>query len=81
MADAKIKVIKMPSHTSSALQPLDVAVFMVLKGEWRAFVDLYQLAMPGEAMSKYDLCKWFQVIWEKIMEGNELARQGMKKSG
>eukprot|EP00731_Ephydatia_muelleri_P034234 Em0051g26a len=44
-------------------------------GEWRAFVDLYQLAMPGEAMSKYDLCKWFQVIWEKIMEGNELARQ------
>ena len=81
MADAKIKVIKMPSHTSSALQPLDVAVFKVLKGEWRAFVDLYQLAMPGEAMSKYDLCKWFQVIWEKIMEGNELARQGMKKSG
>ena len=55
MADAKIKVIKMPSHTSSALQPLDVAVFKVLKGEWRAFVDLYQLAMPGEAMSKYDL--------------------------
>ena len=81
MADAKIKVIKMSSHTSSALQPLDVAVFKVLKGEWWAFVDLYQLAMPGEAMSKYDLYKWFQVIWKKIMEGNELARQGMKKSG
>ena len=47
MADAKIKVIKMPSHTSSALQPLDVVVFKLLK--WLIFTTV-QLAMLGEVM-------------------------------
>jgi hypothetical protein len=93
----KIKCIRMPSHTSSALQALDVSVFKPLKVAFRELVSAWTL--ENTSFTKYDLTRLFHKCWIKVINNNRgpitaadevgqyagrrnyLGRAGMKATG
>ena len=81
----RIEILRMPSNTSSCLQPLDVAYFRPLKADFRAFLDLNQI-LNVNGLSKYQLAKWVQVCWRRISKsrnenGETLGQIGMRVTG
>jgi hypothetical protein len=92
LAANKIKCIRMPSHTSSALQALDVAVFKPVKVCFRDVINAH--LMYKNTLTKYDLARLFHKSWLKVIhqsdddetgqykgKPNYLGRAGMKASG
>jgi hypothetical protein len=82
----KIKVIRMPSHTSSALQPLDVTVFKTVKLNYERTVRAYlqQKSMEtgrSASLSKYEMGSIFHGAWKQTMETNRLGEAGFKCTG
>lgn len=83
--EAKIRVLKMPSQTSSALQPLDVSVFHTLKSRFRGFCN--DLAVVcSRAMDKYALAFVVESIWKHYIQkgkdgGDRLAKSGFRQCG
>ena len=85
LLEARIKAIRMPSHTSHALQPLDVAVFKHLKTFFRDILDA-MFYVNSRALNKYELAKVFSASWRRSMaacdnDGRSLAQIGMQKCG
>ena len=85
LLEARIKAIHMPSYTSHALQPLDVAVFKHLKTFFRDVLDAMSYVNP-RALNKYELAKVFIASWRRSMaarysDGRSLAQIGMQKCG
>ena len=75
----------MPSHTSHALQPLDVAVFKHLKTFFRDVLDAMSYINP-RALNKYEIAKVFIASWRWSMTAHDsdsrsLAQIGMQKCG
>ena len=56
----KIKAIRMPSHTSSALQPLDVVVFRPLKALFNLLVKAWLAG--NSVMTKFDVLRLFHKV-------------------
>ena len=82
----------MPSHTSSTLQPLDVAVFKTVKLNYeimiRAFLQEKTHRQGGCAsLTKFELVQIFHASWRKAIigqtpeENNWLARLGFNETG
>lgn len=53
----------MPSHTSSALQVLDVAIFAPLKSLFREVIDAYLHQTHPHALKKEDILRLFHKSW------------------
>ena len=85
LLQAKIKAVRIPSHTSHALQPLDVAVFKHLKTFFRDVLDAMSY-VNAKALNKYELAKVFSASWRRTMAARDaggwsLAQIGMCKCG
>jgi hypothetical protein len=57
-AQVGIDMIILPSHTSHALQPIDVSVFAPFKKAFRHIKDKWILKSGGRAPKKEDLAEW-----------------------
>ena len=53
-----LDIISFPSHTSHALQPLDVVCFKPFKTTFRRCRDLWSLENNKKEVGKQDLCEW-----------------------
>lgn len=79
-----IVVLKMPSHTSHALQPLDVSVFAPYKKTFKRTVVEYMRG-TGQSPNKYVLAKIVNAAWNETLEfkgvtGETYAQVGMRRT-
>jgi hypothetical protein len=65
--EAKIMVVRIPSHSSHALQALDVTVFHPLKVDLRESITLLQHDSL-DTLTKWDLLRLFHKSWDKVSE-------------
>jgi len=72
-----LDLLTFPSHTSHALQPLDVTCFKPFKMFFRAYKDKWTLSHPGQMPIKEDLAQWVseglkkhyqKTIFEKVLK-------------
>jgi hypothetical protein len=77
--DHRVYVLALPSHTTAALQLLDVAVFGPLKRAWRRWVHEYQRSSPMVPLDKYDVPRIMGDLWPKI--SGEHIRKGAQATG
>jgi hypothetical protein len=63
--DNRVYVISLPSHTTAALQLLDVAVFGPLKRAFRQFVHEWRDLNPNELMDRRQIPNVMSGIWTK----------------
>jgi hypothetical protein len=71
LKENKIIVIRLPSHTSSALQPLDVAVFRSVKSNnaelMKAFImHKCHTQRKTASLTKFEMAKIFHLSWKKV---------------
>ena len=66
MYDNRIYVVSLPSHTTAALQLLDVAVFGPMKRAFKEFVHQWRELNPMETMDKRMVPNIISGIWDKI---------------
>jgi hypothetical protein len=64
--DNRVYVVSLPSHTTAALQLLDVAVFGPMKRAFKEFVHEWKEMNPMEMMDKRMLPNIINGIWNKI---------------
>ena len=62
-----LDIISLPSHTSHALQPLDVSCFKPFKTAFRQIRDSWTLLNKGKKVEKTDLCEWTSQALEKSL--------------
>ena len=55
---SSLDIVSLPSHTSHALQPLDVACFKPFKTAFKRCKDLLSLENSKKEVGKHDLCEW-----------------------
>jgi hypothetical protein len=63
--DAKIMVVRIPSHSSHALQALDLTIFHPLKTVLKELVELLSYDAI-DALNKWDLLRLFHKSWDKV---------------
>ena len=56
--EAGLDIVCLPSHTSHALQPLDVACFASLKIAFRKYRDLWSMRNKNGTVGKQELREW-----------------------
>ena len=56
--ESGLDIVSLPSHTSHALQPLDIACFKPFKTVFRQIRDVWCLANKNEPVGKQTLCEW-----------------------
>jgi hypothetical protein len=68
-----LDLFTLPSHTSHALQPLDVSVFKPFKTFFREYRDFWTSRNPNQAVSKQTLAHWVS-----LGLGRDLTPQNIK---
>ena len=56
--ESGLDIVSLPSHTSHALQPLDVSFFKPFKTAFRKIRDRWSLRSKTKAVDKRTLCEW-----------------------
>ena len=56
--ESGLDIVSLPSHTSHALQPLDVSCFKSFKTAFRKIRDRWSLRNKTKAVDKRTLCEW-----------------------
>ena len=74
-----LDIISLPSHTSHALQPLDVSCFKPFKTAFRQIRDSWTLLNKGEKVEKTDLCEWTSQALEKSLTAKNI-KSSFKKT-
>jgi hypothetical protein len=74
-----LDIVSLPSHTSHALQPLDVSYFKPFKSAFR-IRDCSTLLNKGRKVEKQDLCKWTAQALQKALSSKNI-RSGFRKTG
>jgi hypothetical protein len=75
-----LDIVSLPSHTSHALQPLDVSCFKPFKTAFRQIRDSSTLLNKGRNVEKQDLCEWTAKALKKSLSSTNI-RSGFKKTG
>lgn len=77
-----ITIIKLPSHTTSKLQPLDISVFGPLKCHWAEQMNnwIASMGIPIRAMSKKQFVNNLSNIWFKGMSAINV-KAGFRATG
>ena len=74
-----LDIVSLPSHTSHALQPLDVACFKPFKTAFRRCRDLWSLENYKE-VGKQELCEWTSRALKASLTPNNI-RAGFRSTG
>jgi hypothetical protein len=77
---AKLDLVSLPSHTSHALQPLDVAVFKPFKTYFREYWNYWTSRNIGQKATKETLAHWVSLALRKALNENNITK-GFKKTG
>ena len=75
-----LDIVSLPSHTSHALQPLDVSCFKPFKTAFRKIRDNWTLLNKGKKVQKTDLCEWTSLALDKALTPKNI-QAGFKKTG
>ena len=75
-----VMLLCLPSHTTHALQPLDVGVYGPLKGCWGKILKRYKLETCAEAVSKTEFPGLLKQLWEESFTQAHL-KAGFRKAG
>ena len=67
-----LDIVSLPSHTSHALQPLDVACFKPFKTAFRRCRDLWSLENSKKEVGKQDLCEWTSRALQAALTPNNI---------
>ena len=62
-----LDMLSLPSHTSHAFQPLDVACFGPFKRAFRAYRDLWLMQKGGKKVKKENLAQWASLALQKAL--------------
>ena len=63
--EADLDMVTLPSHTSHALQPLDVAVFKPFKTAFKAYMDVWTMNYKGIVSRKKYLAQWVSLALKR----------------
>ena len=78
--EAGLDMITLPSHTSHALQPLDVAVFKPFKTAFRAYRDVWTMNHKGNIPRKEDLAQWVSLALKRAASPHNI-KAGFRSTG
>ena len=78
--DVGLDLITLPSHTSHALQPLDVAVFKPFKQFFREYRDFWMSRNIGQPAGKETLAHWVSLSLRKALSESNI-RAGFRGAG
>ena len=78
--ESGLDIKSLPSHTSHALQPLDVACFAPFKTAFRKQRDAWMVLHKNSKVGKQDLCEWTsKALQLALIERN--IKLGFRKTG
>ena len=75
-----VDMISLPSHTSHALQPLDVACFKPFKTALKAYRNKWMVQNSGGKVEKDILAQWVDLSLKKALSPNNI-RRGFRATG
>jgi len=75
-----VDLLTFPSHTSHALQPLDVSCFKPFKVAFRAYRDKWTVEHVGQVPSKDDLASWVAFALRKGLTPENITK-GFETTG
>lgn len=75
-----VSIIKLPSHTSHRLQPLDVSCFGPLKTRWNQELVTFQRANNFRQLKKCELVDILCSIWQSCLTSSNI-KSGFLQSG
>ena len=78
--ESGVDIISLPSHTSHALQPLDVACFRPFKCAFRKQRDAWTVLNKNKKVGKQDLCEWTSKALQTALTTKSI-KSGFKKRG
>jgi hypothetical protein len=80
LSDNRIYVLALPSHTTAALQLLDVAVFGPLKRAFRQYLEQWKSTNPLGVLDRNQLPMIVNEIWDKGIQPENI-RKGARSTG
>ena len=78
--ESGLDIISLPSHTSHALQPLDVACFAPFKTAFRKQRDAWTVLHKNSKVEKHDLCEWTSKALQLVVTERNI-KSGFRKIG
>ena len=78
--EAGLDMLTLPSHTSHAMQPLDVAVFKPFKTAFRAYRDVWTMNHKGNVPRKEDLAQWVSLALKRAASPQNI-KAGFRATG
>ena len=78
--ESGLDIVSLPSHTSHALQPLDVSCFKPFKTAFRIIRDSWTLVNKNKRVTKQDLCDWTSKSLKAALTPKNI-QAGFKKQG
>ena len=75
-----LDIVTLPSHTSHALQPLDVSVFGGFKKAFRRYRDAWSLRNKGRGATKQVLAQWVSLALQKALSPSNI-QAGFRATG
>ena len=78
--ESGVDIISLPSHTSHALQPLDVACFRSFKCAFRKQRDAWTVLNKNKKVGKQDLCEWTLKALQTALTTKNI-KSGFRKTG
>ena len=62
-----IDLLTLPSHTSHAMQPLDVCLFKPFKTAFKAYRDFWTYKLAGAVAKKENLAQWVSLVLRRAL--------------
>lgn len=75
-----IDLITLPSHTSHAMQPLDVSLFKPFKVAFKAYRDFWTYRFAGASAKKENLAQWVSLALRRALTVENI-KQGFRTCG
>ncbi len=69
-----LNLVTLPSHTSPALQPLDVLSFKPFKITFKTYRDVWTLVNKMRDASKKDLAQWVSLTFMKTLTTTNICK-------
>ena len=75
-----LDMVSLPSHTSHALQPLDISCFKPFKQSFRAYRDAWRRQNIGKKVGKQELAQWVSLGLQKALTPRNI-QSGFRAAG
>ncbi|KAL0861585.1 hypothetical protein ABMA27_009084 [Loxostege sticticalis] len=77
--EAGVTILKLPSHTSHVLQPLDISLMKPFKDRWDALLVKWQRLNVGVPLPKKEFARLIGEVWKQI--DSQILKNGFRKAG